>query len=202
MHYGYCGTCDEYIVRPAGFPLQWSLVTDEYVAHDEDYSRTHGVPMVGEITYTFTDFYAGRKIVIYGREGKDSHGRLTLVWAETDGVQDGGLRYVQIGHEGKAMEGALKAVKARIDVDAANEELRPILASMCRVAMPHTLSCLQRAASPVVGSVVWVRAAGAIRQGKVTKVGPKRTEVAYVTPTSPGTVRRKSVPSDDVMELV
>jgi hypothetical protein len=91
-------------------------------------------------------------------------------------------------------EEAMAKLRAHVDETLANDAIRPRLQAAAGIAASLDGASVVYRSTVALDDAVWIFAMGRHRRGLVTKVGRTRLEVAYVTPSNPERVYRKSVP--------
>lgn len=110
----------------------------------------------------------------------DAAGRVCLL------VEDGATYRAPKAHDSMALA---KMIGAKLDDDA----LRPRLLGVIGARSLDDLAVLPAPTAVEVGQLVWTQGMNRLRRGVVTKVGPKRVEVAYTTASSAGRIYRNSL---------
>ena len=91
-------------------------------------------------------------------------------------------------------EEAMTKLRSHVDETVANDAIRPRLQAVAGTATALDGASIVYRSTVALDAPVWIFAMGRHRRGLVTKIGRTRLEVAYVTPSNPERVYRKSVP--------
>lgn len=153
-------------------------------------------------TVVSTEDYRGHTIELrYTPEQKTD----TWSWAEhydttVDGRGFQGLtQVVKDGDHEKPKAKVLASARRAIDGWIADDNIRPSLARIVRTVEDPVGEGWSSATTEIkdlsVGLTVAAYSRGRVRVGLITKVGKTNAEFAYVTPSSPSTITRKSLPA-------